>query len=70
MKHTIKIITFSALTLSLTSFSLNILAKNLSTKSPQLVTQNQIKNYCKSEESLFLSAETKNFWLNIGKVKL
>lgn len=65
MKQTIKIITFSALTLSLTSLNHDILAKNLSRKSPQLVTQNQVKNYCKPEESLFLSAETKNFWLNI-----
>lgn len=65
MKHTIKMITFSALTLSLTSLNHDILAEDLSTKLPQLVTQNQVKNYCKSEESLFLSAETKNFWLNI-----
>lgn len=65
MKHKIKTVILSTFTLSLTSLNANVLANNFNLKSPQLISQNQLKNYCKPEESLFLSAETKNFWLNI-----
>lgn len=65
MKHQLKSIIVYSITLSLTILQSNVLANNLIIKSPQLLTQNKEKNYCKPEESLFLSAETKNFWLNI-----
>ncbi|BAQ62402.1 hypothetical protein GM3708_2808 [Geminocystis sp. NIES-3708] len=65
MKHQLKSIILSSVTLSLTILPSNVLANNLISQPPQLLAQNQEKNYCKPEESLFLSAETKNFWLNI-----
>lgn len=60
-----KIINLLLSSVFLVTFSPKILANNLTIKSSPLVSQNQFKNYCKSEESLFLSAETKNFWVNI-----
>ncbi|NCO76188.1 MAG: hypothetical protein GW795_10800 [Cyanobacteria bacterium] len=61
----IKTIILFSITLFLISLNHNTLANHLSIKSPQLVSQKAVKNYCKPNESLFLSAETKNFWLNI-----
>ncbi|MBL1211037.1 hypothetical protein [Geminocystis sp. GBBB08] len=60
-----KLISIASFSLFLLTISPNILASNFTIKTFELVGQNQLKNYCQEGESLFLSAETKNFWLNI-----